>query len=64
WGKPQNLDCTVNSDKDDFGPNYLEVTAGGMGRQTPTLELPKLGVGFRGPELYTLWERRAIRVWR
>src|SRR5215469_6715372 len=23
WGTPQNLGCTVNSDKDDFGPNYF-----------------------------------------
>jgi hypothetical protein len=30
WGPPQNLGCTVNSDKDDFGPNYFEVDSGGI----------------------------------
>ena len=29
WGPPQNLGCTVNSDQDDFGPNYFEVNGGG-----------------------------------
>jgi hypothetical protein len=28
WGPPQNLGCTVNSYKDDFGPNYFEVNGG------------------------------------
>jgi hypothetical protein len=30
WGPPQNLGCTVNSDKDDFGPNYFEVNDVGI----------------------------------
>jgi WD40-like Beta Propeller Repeat len=30
WGPPQNLGCSVNSDKDDFGPNYFEVNDVGM----------------------------------
>jgi WD40-like Beta Propeller Repeat len=30
WRPPQNLGCTVNSSKDDFGPNYFEVNAAGI----------------------------------
>jgi Tol biopolymer transport system component len=30
WGPPENLGCTVNSVKDDFGPNYFEVNDGGI----------------------------------
>jgi len=30
WGPPQNLGCSINSDKDDFGPNYFEVNDVGI----------------------------------
>jgi WD40 repeat protein len=30
WGPPQNLGCTLNSDKDDFGPNYFDVNDVGI----------------------------------
>ena len=30
WRPPQNLGCAVNSDQDDFGPNYFEVNGVGM----------------------------------